>query len=111
MTRVKLGAFVLGGLAIAALLAFVVSPNASSKPDGLNKVAMDRGFADQQKDHALDDGPTAGYAVKGVHDDRLSTGLAGLLGVGVTFGLGVGLFVVVRRAGRKDDTTTAPAPG
>ena len=49
----------------------------------------------------LDDTPTAGYEVRGVDDDRLSTGLAGLIGVGVTFALAGGLFLVVRRTGRR----------
>jgi hypothetical protein len=101
--RVTVGAFVAAGLLVAVLLAFVGAPHASSEPDGLNKVAADEGFADQQQAHALEDGPTAGYQVKGVHDDRLSTGLAGVLGVGVTFGLGYGLLVLVRRNNKRDD--------
>ena len=39
--------------------------------------------------------PTAGYAVEGVDDDRLSTGLAGVIGVTVTFAIAGGLFLVV----------------
>jgi hypothetical protein len=97
--RLRLGAFVVAGLAVAAALAFFVSPQASSEPDGLNKVAIDEGFADQETNHALDDTPTAGYAVRGVDDDRLSTGLAGLVGVAVTFAVAGVLFLAVRRAG------------
>jgi cobalt/nickel transport protein len=99
--RLRFTAFVLAGLAFAATLAFFVSPQASSEPDGLNRVAMDKGFAEQESNHALDDTPTAGYEVRGVDDDRLSTGLAGLIGVGVTFALAGGLFLVVRRTGRR----------
>jgi hypothetical protein len=98
MTKVKLGVFIAAGLVVALALAFFVSPEASSKPDGLNKVAIDKGFAGDEKAHALDDSPTAGYGVEGVDDERLSTGLAGIIGVGVTFGLGLALFWVIRRS-------------
>jgi hypothetical protein len=98
--RTTLGIFVAVALAVALGLAFFVSPQASSQPDGLEKVAIDMGFAENETAHALDDGPTAGYAVKGVDNDRLSTGLAGLIGVSVTFAMSGGLFLVVRQARR-----------
>ena len=105
--RTKLSLFVGAGLAVALLLAFLVSPHASSQPDGLNKVAIDHGFADQQKPQALGDGPLAGYGVKGVDDNRLSTGLAGIIGVAATFALGLGFFALVRRGRRAEtDATT-----
>ncbi|HSD48277.1 MAG TPA: PDGLE domain-containing protein, partial [Actinomycetota bacterium] len=92
MDRKNLTLFVVGGLIVALGLAFFVSPLASSSPDGLNKVAIDKGFSDTQKGHALDDGPLAGYAFKGVDDERVSTGIAGVIGVVVTFGLAMVLF-------------------
>lgn len=107
--RVSLGAFVVAGLAVSAALAFLVSPEASSEPDGLDKVAIDEGFADEEANHALEDAPTAGYGVEGVDDDRLSTGLAGLIGVAVTFLLAGGLFLVVKRTSRSPSHST-PAP-
>ena len=62
-----------------ALLRQSASP--ASSPDGLEKVAEDQGFDRDEPDHALADGPLADYAVEGVDDERLSTGLAGLIGV------------------------------
>jgi 2-hydroxychromene-2-carboxylate isomerase len=109
--RVGLGAFIGIGLLVALALAFFVSPQASSKPDGLNKVAADQGFDDQEQAHALDRTPTAGYAVKGVDDDRLSTGLAGLIGVGVTFAITGGLFLVLKRTGRLGRGAPTTSPG
>jgi hypothetical protein len=97
---VRFGAFIVGGLAVALALAFLVSPSASNDPDGLNKVAMDKGLADAETDHALDDAPTAGYQVRGVDDERLSTGLAGVIGVAVTFAVAGGVMLMVRRARR-----------
>jgi cobalt/nickel transport system permease protein len=100
MGRVKLGVFIVLGVAVAFVLAFFISPYASSQPDGLNKVAIDQGFDQQEQPHALENLPTAGYGVRGVGSDRFSTGLAGLIGVGVTFALGFGLFALVRTTRR-----------
>jgi cobalt/nickel transport system permease protein len=85
------------GLALAVALAFVVAPEASSEPDGLEKVAIDEGFVDGARDHDLADSPTADYGVRGVDDAQLSTGLAGALGIGVTFLVTGGLVLLVRR--------------
>jgi cobalt/nickel transport protein len=49
--------------------------------------------------------------VKGIDNERLSTGLSGLIGVLVTFGLGTTLFALVRalRSGRdRSEPTRAP---
>jgi hypothetical protein len=94
--------FIVAGLIVAVVLAGVVSGFASSAPDGLNKVAEDEGFIDQEQEHDLSGSPVAGYEVSGVDNDRLSTGLAGVIGVGVTFLLGWGLFVLVRRRPRTE---------
>ncbi|HEV7759880.1 MAG TPA: PDGLE domain-containing protein [Acidimicrobiales bacterium] len=106
----KLTVFIGLGLAVAFALAFFVSPEASSKPDGLNKVAIDQGFSDQEKAHATEDSPLAGYGVEGVDDDRLSTGLAGIVGVAVTFAIGGGMFLVLRRAQHQVQRRRTGAP-
>ena len=87
------------GLLVALVLAGVVSYYASSDPDGLNKVAADKGLDQKEKAHNLDDSPLAGYATDGVHDDRLSGGLAGVVGVVVTFAIGGTIAFAVRRRG------------
>ena len=77
-------------------------------PDGLDKVATDAGFADAEQDHGTGDGPLAGYEVEGVDDASLSTGVAGVVGVVLTFGLGMLLFGVLRtRARRAEDRVEA----
>jgi hypothetical protein len=93
--RLSFAGFAVAALLVALALAFFVSPHASSKPDGLEKVAAD---------HRLDSGqsapagrPLAGYSVQSVHDSGLSTGLAGVVGVIATFAVGAGLFVVIKR--------------
>jgi PDGLE domain len=106
--RFGLGAFIAGGLVVALALAFLVSPLANGDPDGLNKVAIDKGFDDTERVHALGDGPTAGYEVRGVDDDGLSTGLAGVIGVAVTFSVSGGVMLVFRRARRTGTARAVP---
>lgn len=109
--RVRLGVFVAAGLVVAVALAFLLAPEASSEPDGLEKVAIDEGFVDGATDHDLADSPTADYGVRGVDDTRLSTGLAGVIGIGVTFLVAGGLLLLVRRTRRADpDPPAVPDP-
>lgn len=88
--------FLMGGLLVALSLAFLVSPLASTEPDGLNKVAADNGFDHVARDHAFENGPLAGYSVNGVESERLSKGLSGVIGVILTFGIGTILFAGIR---------------
>lgn len=108
MNKISTRTFVLVGIAVALVLAFLVSPHASSSPDGLEKVASDKGIDVGVTNHAMADSPLADYAVKGVDSSGLSTGLAGIVGVAVTFALGFGLFTVLKRYRR--DTSRSPAP-
>ena len=87
----------LAGLLVTLLLAGVVSYYASESPDGLNSVASKQGFDKGAKDHAADDSPLAGYSTRGVDDERLSGGLAGVAGVGLTFLIVGGVTLVLRR--------------
>jgi len=104
--------FIAGGLLVAIGLAMLVSGFASGSPDGLNKVAEDHGFAANAKEHLFENGPLAGYAIKGVNGDRLSTGISGLIGVLVTFGIGLALFALLRamRSGGHDRSEPTRAP-
>ncbi len=99
------------GLAVALLLAGLVSYYASSSPDGLEKVAADKGLDANAKHHALGNGPFADYGVSGVPDARWSVGLAGVIGVGVTFAVAGGLFLLVRRRDDGSDGSAEPGHG
>ncbi len=96
MKTIPTKSFVLAGLALCLILAFFISPLASSSPDGLEKVAGDQGFLETADEHKLADGPLAGYGVGGVSGERLSTGVAGVVGVLITFGIGLVIFKAVR---------------
>jgi cobalt/nickel transport system permease protein len=85
------------GLVASLLLAGFVSFYASSNPDGLEKVAADQGIDQKAEEHANADSPLADYGVRDVEDARLSGGLAGVIGVGVTVVAGTGVFWAVRR--------------
>ncbi|MEU3458629.1 energy-coupling factor ABC transporter permease [Streptomyces sp. NPDC006733] len=87
----------IAGLIAALVLAGGVSYYASASPDGLEKVAHDKGIDEKAKPHASEDSPLADYSVKDIGDARLSGGLAGIIGVGATLTVGSGVFVVIRR--------------
>lgn len=96
--------FLLAGLLVGLALAVFVSPLASGSPDGLEKVAKEQGFADTAADHALAGSPVAGYSVRGISGESMSTGAAGLIGTLLTFGLGVAVFGLVRRGRSRSES-------
>ena len=87
--------FTILALALAVGLATAVSPYASSSPDGLEKVAGDKAFlgrGEAQETSVLSD-----YAMPGIGDERVATGVAGFAGTLLVFGLGHGAVVMTRR--------------
>lgn len=96
------------GLAVSLVIAGFVSYYASSEPDGLEKVAGDQGFIDAAQDSANAALPTADYGIAGVESERLSVGLAGILGVVVIAVVAFGLFWLLGR-GKKAPTDSADA--
>ncbi len=90
--------FATAGLLVALCLAVFVSPYASSAPDGLDRVAADKGFLDKVHDrtiwrHAL----MPDYLARGLGDGPLSTAAAGLFGTLCAFAVGCVLARLVRR--------------
>jgi len=81
-------------LALAVGLGTVVAPFASSSPDGLERVAAEKGFAGEGRDR---DAPIPDYAFPGIENERVATGLAGFAGVLGVLALGTGLAFVARR--------------
>ncbi len=86
--------FTILALAVAVGLASAVSPYASSSPDGLEKVAGDQAFLERGEHQAAS--PAPDYAVPGVDDPRVATGLAGFAGTLMVFGVGYGIAAVAR---------------
>ena len=99
------------GLAAALVLAGFVSFYASASPDGLEKVAADKGIDEKVQEHGAADSPLADYGVEDVDNARLSGGLAGVIGVGATVVVGSGVFWAVhrRRTPQTPQSRTTPA--
>ena len=109
--------FILGGLLVALLLAGVVSNFASGSPDGLDS-ASTKGctlnendeitggscMAQNAKDSETADSPFADYGISGIGNSYLSTGLAGVAGVLITFAVGGGLFWLARGRRQRAET-------
>lgn len=102
----RVAVFIALGLLAALGLAFFVSPYASSKPDGMNKVAATEAFDSGVKASPVDGSPLAGYGVDGVHDSKLSKGLSGVIGVALTFAIGYGVLTIVRVSRRRRTAST-----
>lgn len=86
------------GLAIALLVA-LFSPLASPDPDGLEKVAEDKGFIDEGEDAPYE--IIADYVFPGVDNEDAATILAGVVGVAmvgaIVFAVAFGLHALSRR--------------
>jgi cobalt/nickel transport protein len=95
--HVRSRTFLLAFLLVALLVAGLASYYASSHPDGLAFVAERAGFGDREQRSATADGPFAGYSTKGIGDDRVSGGVAGVVGSLVVLLLAGGLFAVLGR--------------
>ena len=85
-------------LLVSIGLSGIVSFYASSSPDGLEKVAGDIGFIETAKDHTLDNSALADYGVAGIENERLSVGIAGILGVIAT---GLLMYLIIKFISRK----------
>ena len=90
--------FTILAAALAVGLALPVSPFASSSPDGLERVAGDRAFLDQGRLAPVQESaPVPDYALPGVSDPRVATGLAGFAGTLIVLGLGWAVTGAARR--------------
>jgi cobalt/nickel transport protein len=89
------------GLAIALAVGALLSLAASPYPDGLERVAEQKGFLDKAPEVPLLHSPLAEYLFPGIADPRLATGLAGFLGTLVLFALGYGTGWLLRLSRRR----------
>lgn len=85
--------FFIGALSLAGGLSFY----ASSSPDGLEKVAEDEGFLESAEDSALSNSPLADYGLAGLDSERLSVGIAGVVGVVATAVIALALFTLIKK--------------
>lgn len=102
------------GAIVVLVLAGFVSYYASGSPDGLEKVSADHHIDANKRAQPMRDSPVGGYQVKGVHNSRLSNGLAGVIGVGAVLVLGGGVIWLARRRApqwREPDESAAGRSG
>lgn len=102
-------AVILAGVVIAVVIATGSAWLASGSPDGLERVAQDKGFSEQARDPGYE--LLADYAIPGV-DGALSTALAGIAGVAVvaTLTFGAGYLLRARRASALPRSGHSPSP-
>jgi cobalt/nickel transport protein len=96
--RRKVWGFALAGLLVSILLAAFASPFASKAPDGLEKHARDRGFAEKGEGGAASRiALMPDYAVRGARSESVGTALAGLAGTLLVFGVAFGAARLISR--------------
>ncbi len=88
---------------LIALAVTIIAPLASPWPDGLERVAEDKGFLDLGQDAPYEVIPD--YVLPGVQSESLATILAGMVGVVIVFGIGLGAGYVLRKRSPADQTS------
>ena len=83
---------------LIALVVTLFSPLASPHPDGLERVAEDKGFLERAQNAPYELIPD--YVFPGIADENVATIVAGLVGTLLTFGVGYGLAWALRRRAR-----------
>jgi hypothetical protein len=106
--KIKWVAIVAVGLLVAFGITFF-SPLASSHPDGLEKVADDKGFLDKGEGPDFEIIPD--YTFPGVEDENLATILSGIIGVAIVAALGFGVGFALRLLVRsRREQAQSPGP-
>jgi cobalt/nickel transport protein len=88
------------GLAAALAIALLLSPFASSWPDGLERVAKDLGFFEKGEGAEVLKALIPDYKFPGLDNEGFSTALSGSIGTIAMFGIGFGVARLLRRKGR-----------
>ena len=103
----RLDGFIWIGLGVAIFLALVLSPFASSSPDGLKKVAETKGFSEKAESWKLwKHAPFSDYSIPWIRNQKVSTALSGLIGTLAIFLIVVGIGKSMKKSQAK--TCTSP---
>lgn len=101
--KVPMRTFAIAGLLAALLLGAVVSQFAVDDPDGLERVALDSGIAENGSEHVFGSSLFADYATTGLENEAVSLAVAGISGTVIVLAVGWGLFHAAR-SGRSKST-------
>jgi cobalt/nickel transport protein len=85
------------GLIIALFLAGMIAMFASPWPDGLEKVAEDKGFIERSEVSPVLPAPIPDYAWPGVKNEKLATSLAGIAGTLFIFFITYGISSLIKK--------------
>jgi len=85
------------GLLIAIVLAVIFSPFASPWPDGLERVAENKGFLEKGEVKPAVTSPVPDYAWPGVKNEKAATSLAGAAGTLAVFALTYALAKLLKK--------------
>jgi hypothetical protein len=97
MNRRNWVAVILVGVGIALFIT-LFSPWASSEPDGLERVAEDKGFLEEGEDPSYEIIPD--YTFPGVEDERVATILSGIAGVLIVAAIAIGIGILLQSLAR-----------
>ena len=78
---------ILIGLFISLLIVILITPFASSSPDGFERVAHDLNFSDRAEGQEMISSPLPDYEIPGLKNKTLAGIVAGITGTLLTFGL------------------------
>jgi cobalt/nickel transport system permease protein len=107
--RGRIWAWTLAGVGVAVALAVFVSPFASSSPDGLEKVAADKGFEQAAAAKpAWSFSPIPDYVFPGIKNMGVATAVAGAVGTILLFAL---VLFIGRALGRGNTRSREARPG
>ena len=92
--------FWLYALSVSLFLAIFISPFACGWYDGLERVAVDKGFEETDRDNPFDS-PLPDYGIPGINNGVISTAAAGAIGTLLTFAVVSGAALLLGLARRK----------
>jgi hypothetical protein len=93
------------GLA-AAIIVALLSPLASSHPDGLERVAEDEEFLHKADDPSFEILPD--YTIPGIDNEEVTTILSGIVGVAIVAAIGFGLAYGMKALSRSSSSSSRP---
>jgi cobalt/nickel transport protein len=88
---------ILIGLFAALILAAVISPFASSRPDGLERVAEDKGFLEKGEGVQAVVSSAPDYVFPGIKNEKVAKSLAGAVGTLCVFAAGYGVAAMLKK--------------
>lgn len=87
-------------LILAIIAAVFLSPFASPFPDGLERVAEDKGFLEKGEEKEIVHSPIPDYVFPGISNEKVATSIAGIIGTLLTLGVMYSAAVLIKHGCR-----------